>query len=183
MALSSPSSRRKGGTDLVNLNLVPILDAMVTLIGFLLFTTSFLVITSIETPMPQASSAQNEEQLKENPLQLTLSIRDKESEIWSPFEKIPKKTIPHLPDGQPDLKNIHETLLIIKRQFPFESKIVLVPYSGATYDTLIALMDVSRLVDATDPPLFRKNSTTHIDEQVKQLFPEVIFGNLLGDSG
>jgi biopolymer transport protein ExbD len=180
--ISSPSSRRKGGSDLITLNLVPILDAMVTLIGFLLFTTSFLVITSIETPMPQASSTQNEEQLKEKPLQLTVSVRNNETEIWSPFEKIQKKIVPNLSTGQPDLKSIHESLLEIKKQFPSENKIVLVPYAGATYDILVALMDTARLFDTTDPAIFAKNPKTQIDEKAKLLFPEVVFGNLLGDA-
>jgi biopolymer transport protein TolR len=183
MQLSSPSSRRNGGSGGITLNLVPILDAMVTLIGFLLFTTSFLAITSIETPMPQASTSQNQEQLKEKPLQLTLSLRDGESEIWSPFDRVPKKIIPSPIAGQPDLKGIHETLLAIKKQFPYETKIVLVPYSGANYETLVAVMDTARIIDPTDPPLFRKNQQTNVDEPVKQLFPDIIFGNLLGDSG
>jgi biopolymer transport protein ExbD len=181
--LKRPSSRRKSNAEGVTLNLVPIIDAMVTLVGFLLFTTSFLAITSIETPMPMASSAQNEIELKEKPLQLTLSLRDGEAEIWSPFERIPKKVIPNPVPGQPDLKVIHDTLIGIKKTFPFENKIVLVPSAGTTYDVLISVMDVSRLIDPTDPPLFRMNPDTKIDEPIKQLFSDVIFGNLLGDAG
>lgn len=180
MPLSSPSSRRKGGSSEIILNLVPILDAMVTLIIFLLFTTSFLAITSIETPMPMASTAQNEEQLKEKPLQLTLSLRENESEIWSPFGRIQNKVIPAAA-GMPDVKAIHDALITIKKQFPGETKIVLVPYSGANYDVLVSVMDTIRLVDPTDPPVFQKNPQG-VDQQVKQLFPEIIFGNLLGES-
>ena len=183
MQLNSPSSRRKGGHQSITLNLVPILDAMVTLIGFLLFTTSFLAIVSIETPLPTASTAQNEQKLKEKPLQLTISLHDNDVEIWSPFERIPKKLIPDTTPGQPDLKTIHDTLLGIKKQFPEETKVVLAPNAGTTYDVLIAVMDVSRLMDPTDPPLFHPNPATKVDEQVKQLFPEVIFGNLLEGSG
>ncbi len=155
---------------------------MVTLIGFLLFTTSFLAIVSIETPLPTASSAQNEQSLKEKPLQLTLSLHDADAEIWSPFDRIPKKVIPNTTPGQPDMKAIHEALLGVKKLFPEETKIVLAPSSGTTYDVLIAVMDASRLVDPTDPPLFHPNPTTKIDEPVKQLFPDVIFGNLLEGS-
>jgi biopolymer transport protein ExbD len=179
----SPSSRRKSSKEGVTLNLVPVIDAMVTLIGFLLFTTSFLAITSIETPMPMASTSENQQQLKEKPLQLTLSLHDNDAEIWSPFDRIPKKVIPNTMPGTPDIKTIHDSLLGIKKQFPNENKIVLVPNSGATYDTLIAVMDTSRIIDPTDPPLFSKDAKTGIDVPVKQLFPEIIFGNLLGDSG
>src|SRR4051812_49045323 len=115
--LKRPTSRRKGGTEAISLNLVPIIDAMVTLIGFLLFTTSFLAIVTIETPMPMASTTQNQEQLKEKPLQLTISLNDKETEIWSPFDRVAKKIIPNPVAGQPDLKAVHEALLAIKKQF------------------------------------------------------------------
>lgn len=180
--MKSPSARRKGGFQQIDLNLVPIIDTMVTLIAFLLFTTSFLAIASIESPFPQASSSNTQEQLKEKPLQLTLSIRPDETEIWSPFDRIQKKTAPNPIPGQPDVKFVHDTLLQIKHQFPQETKIVIVPYSGVTYDTLITTMDAMRMMDPTDPPFFQKNPVTGVDEAVKSLFPEVIFGNLLGDS-
>jgi biopolymer transport protein TolR len=178
----SPSARRRGGALQVTLNLVPVIDAMVTLIIFMLFTTSFFVVTSIQSPFPQSSPNHNQEQLKEKPVQLTLSIRATETEIWSPFDRIQRKVIPNPVPGQPDLKQVHDTLLQVKRQYPYESKIIIVPFSGVTYDTLITTMDTMRSMDPTDPPQFRKNQTTGIDEPVKQLFPDVIFGNLLGDT-
>jgi biopolymer transport protein ExbD len=180
--VKSPSARRRGGVGQVSLNLVPIIDTMVTLIIFLLFTTSFFVITSIESPFPQASPDRNTKELKEKPVQLTVSISPGTTEIWSPFDRVEKKVIPNPLPGQPDVKAVHEALLAIKHQYPYENKIIIVPYSGVTYDTLISTMDTMRLVDPTDPPMFRKNQTTGIDEPIKQLFPEVIFGNLLGDT-
>lgn len=178
--LKRPTSRRRSTSEGIHLNLVPILDTMVTLIGFLLFTTAFLSIVSIESPFPQANPKDLEEKLKEKPLQLTVSIRDEETEIWSPFERITPKKFPHTSPGQPDLKILHETLIEIKQKFPYESKVVLVPSGGINYDVLVAVMDKLRALETTDPPLFRKNLTTGVDESVKGLFPEVIFGNLLG---
>jgi hypothetical protein len=155
---------------------------MVTLIGFLLFTTSFLGIVSIESPLPQASPSEVQEQLKEKPLQLTLTVREKDVEIWSPFSKIEPQTILNSQDGMPNTKSIHEALLEIKKKFPKESSAVIVPQKGTPYDGLIALMDTTRSIEDTDPPLFMKNEKTGIDEPVKTLFPKIIFGNLLGDS-
>lgn len=180
--LRRPSARRKDKAQIA-LNLVPILDAMVTLIAFLLFTSSFFAIVAIESPAPVASSEVNEQALKEKPLQLTLTIREKESEIWSPFDKIAAKTIQHTEPGKPDIKLIHEALLAVKQQFPTETKIVLVPNSTTNYDTLIAVMDTMRLIEATDTPIFAKNAQTGNDEPLKLLFPDIVFGNLLaGDS-
>lgn len=180
--LKRPSSRRKSKTEQIELNLVPILDTMVTLIGFMLFTTSFLSIVSIESPFPQASTQEVEEKLKEKPLQLTVTLRENEIEVWSPFERIAPKKIPHAAPGLPNVRGLHEALLSVKQQFPHETKVVIVPTPTTNYDTLISMMDSIRGIEPTDPPIFAKNPTTGNDQAVKFLFPEVIFGNLLGDS-
>jgi biopolymer transport protein ExbD len=177
-----PSSRRKSGTEEIDVNLVPILDTMVTLIGFLLFTTSFLSLVSIESLLPQASPDEVEEKIKEKPLQLTLTVRPKEIEIWSPFGKIPSKTISNTPDGTFDTKNIHDFLVEVKKQFPKEINIVLVPTSSTEYDRLILLMDSLRTMEPSDPPIYVKNEKTGLDEPIKSLFPKIVFGNLLGES-
>ena len=177
-----PSSRRNSHQEQEELPLVPILDTMVTLIGFLLFTTSFLGIVAIESPLPQASTEEMQEKLDEKPLQLTLTLREKEVEIWSPFSKIEPKVIQNNDKGQPDNKLIHEALIEIKRKFPTEITAVIVPHKDSPYDQLIALMDNIRTMEPSDPPLYLKNEKTGIDEPAKTLFPKVIFGNLLGDT-
>lgn len=180
--LKRPTSRSKRDHKQIQLNLVPILDTMVTLIGFLLFTTSFLSLVSIESPFPMASPKEVVEKIKEKPLQLTLTLRDNEAEVWSPFEKIASTKIPNVSPGSPDVAKIHEALLGVKQKFPDETKLVIVPGNGTTYDILISVMDGVRTVEATDPPLYRK-TTAGTEEVVKALFPEVIFGNLLENGG
>lgn len=177
-----PTSRRKSKGEQIELNLVPILDTMVTLIAFVLFSMSFLSLASIESPFPEASAKDIQEKLKEKPLQLTLTLNQNEAEIWSPFDRIAPRTIAHIQDGLPDTRAIHEALIAVKQQHPRETKIVIVPHAAANYDTLISVMDAMRTLDPTDPPLFMKNEATGNDELISTLFPEVIFGNLLGDS-
>lgn len=178
--LSRPTSRRKSNREQIQLNLVPILDTMVTLIGFMLFTMSFLALVTIESPFPEASSKVLEQKLKERPLQLTVSLQEKEIEVWSPFDKFPAKHVMHKPDG-PDLIGMHQALIEVKKQFPNETKVIFVPNATANYALMIAMMDAMRSLDATDPTIYLKNATTGADEAIKALFPEVIFGNLLGD--
>jgi biopolymer transport protein ExbD len=180
--LKRPSARRKGSREQIELNLVPMLDTMVTLIAFLLFTMSFLSIVGIETPFPTASPESVQKKLLEKPLQLTISIREKDTEIWSPFEKIRSKTIPNPTEGTPDMRLVHEALLEVKKQFPNENQIVVAPAPGISYDVLIATLDAIRQVEPTDPPIFAKNTQTGLDEVVKKLFPNIVFGNLLGSS-
>ncbi len=179
--LKRPSTRRRSAPSEVAINLVPMLDALVTLIGFLLFSMSFLALVSVETPMPQISPDDVQQKIKEKPLQLTVSIKDKETEIWSPFERIKSQSIPHNAEGMPDAPAIHAALIEVKRQFLNENKVVLVPAASTSYDILISVMDALRVLEPTDPALFKKNEQTGIDEPLKALFPEVVFGNLLGE--
>jgi len=176
-----PSSRRRGGSEQIALNLVPILDTMVTLIAFLLFTTSFFAVVSIESPFPETSLQALKEKITQKPLQLSLTITEKEVEIWSPFDRIAAKHIPNPAAGQPDVRAVHDFLVAIKQKFPLETKIVFAPYPAANYETLIGVMDAVRTLEKTDPPIYGKNKTTGVDEPLKLLFPDVIFGNLLGD--
>jgi biopolymer transport protein ExbD len=177
--LNRPSSRRKSHSEGIELNLVPILDTMVTLIGFLLFTTSFLAIVSIESPLPVASPNETLEKVKEKPLQLTIAINDQSVELYSVSDKIPRKSIPNQADGTVDLKALHEAVIEVKKQFPAEENSVLAPKSGIAYETMIAVMDGVRNLEPTDPPIYRKNPQTGVDEPAKNLFPKVVFGNLV----
>jgi len=178
--LKRPSSRSKSKGEQINLNLVPMMDTFVTLISFLLYTMAFLSMVMVETPLPTANPSEVAEKLKEKPLQLTVSFRKDETEIWSPFQKIAAKKIKNLPDGELDLKTLHDSLVAIKQKFPNENQVVLAPTGGMSYENIIASMDVIRILDAVDPPIFVKNATTGIDEPLKQLFPSVVFGNILG---
>jgi len=174
-----PSSRRKSGSHAIELNLVPMMDAFVTLIAFLLYTMAFVAFISIETPLPTSSPLEVAEALKEKPLQLTVSIRQDDVQIWSAFDKVPSKIIQNVEPGMPDFKLIHEHLITIKQQFPTENKVVIAPAGLINYEAIIGAMDSIRLLEPTDPAIFAKN-TAGVDEQIKQLFPEVIFGNILG---
>lgn len=179
--LRRPSARRKVGAEQISLNLVPMMDTFVTLIAFLLYTMAFIVMTHVETPLPTASPTEMAEKLKEKPLQLTVSFRKDETEVWSPFKKIEAKKIPNLPEGTPDVMALHARLVEVKQQFPNEKQVVLAPTGSTSYDSLVASMDVIRMLDATDPPIIVKNAETGVDEALKLLFPEVVFGNILGN--
>ncbi len=179
MSLKRPTSRRKSSQDGITLNLVPILDAMVTLIAFLLFSMAIFAVVTIETEFPQVSSMY-EKPPKQKPLQLTLSFDKNTVEIWSAFNLIKATKIPNEKQGEPNFLAIHEALVNIKQQFPYEDRIVLSPFGGASYDVLISLMDTVRILEKTDPPIFAKNKETGMDEPQKMLFPQIVFGNLLG---
>lgn len=156
------------------------LDALVTMVAFLMFTMSVLNVVSIESVAPITTSARpNEDRSK--PLQLTLSFHKSDVEIWSPFDRISARRIPNNEENKPHLERIHSALVEIKQSFPKENKIVFSPLPSTPYDSLISVMDSARMLEDTDPTLFAKNPKTGVDEVSKLLFPDIVFGNLLGD--
>lgn len=180
--IRKPSTRRKADKEPVHVNLVPLLDALITIISFLMATMSYFIITSISSPVPLVAQEEQAKKLNEKPLQLTLSVGAENIRIWSPFQRIEAKTFENTPEGLPDFNSIHEYLLEIKNKFPEERQIVVSPHAELTYDVLIALMDVVRLIDKTDSPVFLKDPQSGVDVQTEDLFPEIVFGNLLGGS-
>ncbi len=179
--LKRPSTRSKTSKDQLILNLVPMLDALMTLIIFLLFSLSFLAIVSIESPVPVSTKAEAQKNIKKKPLQLTITVDQNLVQIWSPFGRIKTKKIAHI-DGLPDLIAVHNELIKVKEKFPNEKQIVFMPHAGTNYDTLVGLMDSMRSLETTDPPIFIKSKKSDLDIEAKYLFPNIVFGNLLGDS-
>src|SRR5581483_9520635 len=109
-----PSTRRKSTQEEINLNLIPILDALVTLVSFLLFSSVFIAIVVIDTPAPLLAPAEEQvEKLKEKPLQLTATIKDTKIIIsdWSGSREA--HTIDNIPDpntgeSKYDLERFHQ---------------------------------------------------------------------------
>lgn len=171
---------RRGTSAPLGMNLVPMLDAMVTLIAFLLYTASFISLATIDSPVPLAAAPSK---ITGRPLQLTLTIGEKNLTLWSPFDKIETRKIPHLDDGTFALDSLHEAILGVKRKFPSETKIVVVPASTTSYDELIGVMDSVRDPSPSDPAITLPADQDGIERVVARLFPEIVFGNLLGGGG
>jgi biopolymer transport protein ExbD len=179
--LRRPSSRRSGANgEQIELNLVPILDAMVTLISFLLFSASFLAIAVIDTPAPLlADPREVMEKLKKPPLNLTLRVQEAQLFLEGGFGNLVNRRIPNTAEGKPDTVALHTALLEVKSRFPDEKKLILMPDAGVNYETMVMIMDSARKFEKTDPSMFKKNPTTGVDEPETYLFPEIIFGNIL----
>jgi biopolymer transport protein ExbD len=183
-----PSARRKSKARAVELNLVPILDTLITLIAFLLFTSAFIGVAFIDTPVPLLSAA--EEQIKkidEKPLQLTAHVQENQIFVSDWTGSRENHRIPNIPGNgvdssgsgpQYDLERLHQILVEIKLRHPKETKLILKPQGGVSYEALVGIMDAARSFQKTDPPLYVKNALG-VDTVETKLFSEVIFGNIM----
>ena len=177
--LKKPSQRRRSKAQAeIELPLVPIMDAFVTLIAFLLMATSLLSVTLIDTPVPILSSLPSDS--KEKPLTLTLKIADDGLVLESPFNLIPQQKFPKV-DTNFDLDKLHDALVVIKQKFPKERKLIFMPNSNVKYDDLVKIMDASRQFSKTDPTLYVPGEGG-VQKVETDLFPEVVFGNIISGS-
>jgi biopolymer transport protein TolR len=182
--LNRPSSRRKSSQEAVTINLVPMLDALVTLVAFLLFSTAFMSIVVIDTPAPLLAPAEQQiDKIKEKPLQLTAHVQENQIILSDWTGSREKHVILNAPDpktgeGRYDLEKFHQVLLEIKTRYPHETKLILKPEGGVSYEMLVGIMDAARAFEKSDPPLYRKNAQG-IDEPETKLFNEIIFGNIM----
>lgn len=191
--LRRPSSQRRSrAKDDLELPLVPILDTFVTLIAFLLMATSLLAVTLIDTPVPVVSATPPE--TKQKPLSLTVKIELDRFELSSPFGRIKQQRIDRTGEDQ-DFIRLHDALLVVKNQYPHEKQIVLMPGPTVEYDDIVKVMDSARKIGEGDTPLYVKEAVkdesgeeirdengniAQEDRVVTDLFPEVVFGNILG---
>jgi biopolymer transport protein ExbD len=175
--LRRPSSQRRGRghSSLDELPLVPIMDAFVTLVAFLLMATSLLAVTLIDTPVPVVSSSPPD---NKRPLSLTVHLEQDRLRIESPFGLVPKVEIPRVETSY-DFVKFHDALLEIKNKFPLEKQIILMPSATTEYNDIVRVMDAARQIRPADPPLYIKNDQGQ-DVVVTDLFSDVVFGNILG---
>lgn len=174
--MKRPSFRRRSkGIQEIDLPLVPVMDAFVTLIAFLLLATSLLAVTLIDTPVPVVTNEPPDP--NDKPLNLQLRIDQDKLTLSSSSNKVAKQEFPKVDKGY-DTAKLHEALLAIRQQHQTEKNIVFLPAAEVKYDDLVQLMDATRLLAKTDPPFYLKGKDG-VDRPDQFLFPTVVFGNVI----
>ena len=152
-------AKYKGRNDL---NIVPMIDMMVILVFFLLFTAVFSNTNIIELNLPAPNSS-----IPELPkgLQLevivhrdSLDIADRNSGV---LRSLPKK------NGDYDYQGLSEFLQFVKSKYPTVLAASVLLEQDIPYDVLVQTMDNVRLWQMNDAPKFTK----------VELFPDISVGD------
>lgn len=181
--LRRPSYRRKNDVEVIELNLVPLMDALVTLIIFLIVGSTFVKVAEIESPAPLVSHTPTDDvQNNKVPLQLTIWMQKEQLVVEAGLGGIINKQIGLIEnqDGilDYDFEQYRQTLIELKLKHPKDKIIILKPDPEISYDAIIQLIDKSRYFEVTDPPLYIKDAEG-IDIKETNLFPKVVFGNTM----
>ena len=152
-------AKYKGRNDL---NIVPMIDMMVILVFFLLFTAVFSNTNILELNLPAPNSSVPELpkglQLEVHVRHTGLDIADRNSGI---LRSLPMK------DGDYDYKALSEYLQFVKSKYPSVTEASVLLESDIAYDVLVQTMDNVRLYQLQDPPAFTK----------VELFPDISVGD------
>ena len=176
MAYKTPTSRRvkkiKEG-----INLIPILDVVFIFIFFLLMSTQFVKIYEISSDIPIVSNEPPPKNQKKQ-LALTVTIKKNAIVVTSGLPVNTTRVFKKINKDDYDLDSLHNYLLKVKRRNIKEETVILEPVTDLTYESIVKIMDSIRKVNNTDEPLFKKDKDG-IDVQVKKLFHNIIFGNIM----
>ncbi len=174
------AEQSEGETDW-EIDLSPLLALMVTLIPVLLLQTSFATLKMIETTLPVLSDAeQKPEEKKKDEIDFNLSLfANKKSELVMELVVDNKrlKSVTIKPDGEKfDFIKLQEELFAVKKKYPKENRLKLMPGDGVPYDIIVKLIDSSRVTPEKKPMRFVSSTGENLETTF--LFPDVVFGNI-----
>ena len=145
-----------------DLNMVPMIDMMVILVFFLLFTAVFSNTNILQLTLPAPNSS-----VPDLPKGLNLEIivrkdmLDISDRSTGSLRRLPLK------DGDYDYKGLNEFLQFVKSKYPDTLAASVLLESDIPYDVLVQTMDNVRVWEKDDAPLFTK----------VELFPDISVGD------
>lgn len=143
------------------INVVPMIDMMLILVFFLIFTAVFTKTNILELNLPGANSAVPD--LPEG-LNLEVIVRKDAIEIADRGTGL-LRSLPSQ-DGAYDLQALSEYLQLVKSKYPDEQDATILLEQDVRYDTLVRVMDTVRVF-----------AVPGSQWAVAELFPEVSVGD------
>jgi len=145
-----------------DLNIVPMIDMMVILVFFLIFTAVFSKTNILQLNLPNSSNSSPLDLPKD--LKLEVIIRPDDLVI-NDRNSGPLKVLANTATGY-DLENLSEFIRRIKSQYPQMSDATILSSANTTYDTLVQVMDTVRVYQLPVAPFSKA-----------ELFPDISIGD------
>lgn len=150
-----PSSLQRSNKERTKLNLIPILDSVFIFIFFLLVSANFVNLKELSSDIPIISSEAPDKEpfiltvdISNNNLKLSQGLNDQEIGTYR-FDS---------------LDSFQEKLIELKEQYPEEKTIIFNPSDSIDYETIVEIMDITRVTEEKD-----------------ELFSNIVFGNITNE--
>jgi biopolymer transport protein ExbD len=144
-----------------DLNIVPMIDMMVILVFFLIFTAVFSKTNILQLNLPASNTAPVE---LPKGLKLEVIIRPNDL-LVNDKNSGPLKLIENTAQGY-DLDRLSEFMRQVKSQFPDMTDATILSGPAVEYDTLVQVMDTVRVYQLPMPPFSKA-----------ELFPDIAIGD------
>ncbi len=145
-----------------DLNIVPMIDMMVILVFFLIFTAVFSKTNILQLNLPANSQVATPDLPKG--LKLEIILRPKDI-VVNDRNSGPLKVILNTPSGY-DLENLSVFMREVKSQFPDMTDATMLLSPDVQYDDLVQVMDTVRIYQLPVAPFSKA-----------ELFPEISLGD------
>lgn len=159
--------RTKKKTD--KINLIPILDAIFIFIFFLLMSAQFIDIYEIGSDAPITSTSS--EKLEKKPLNLTLVLKGDKVIVKTGLDEVVLKT-----HNMNDLAALNDTLIELKKQYPYEASAIFKPASNFQYKKIVKVIDHTREIVKANFYI------TALDKDKKKYPSKVLFERIIFDT-
>ena len=153
-------ARYHSGRD--DLNIVPMIDMMVILVFFLIFTAVFSKTNILQLNLPANASAAPLDLPKG--LKLEVIIRPDDL-VVNDRNSGPLKVLENTPNGY-DLDGLSEYMRRVKATYPQMTDATILPGPNVAYDTLVQVMDTVRVYELPVAPFSKA-----------ELFPDIAIGD------
>ncbi len=153
-------ARYHSGRD--DLNIVPMIDMMVILVFFLIFTAVFSKTNVLQMNLPNDSANAPVDPSKE--LKLEVIIRPNDL-VVNDRNSGPLGVFPNTDKGY-DYEALSAKIRQIKSQYPDKLDATVLPGPDVAYDTLVQVMDAVRVYQIPEPPFSKA-----------ELFPDIAIGD------
>jgi biopolymer transport protein ExbD len=145
-----------------DLNIVPMIDMMVILVFFLIFTAVFSKTNILQLNLPNSSNAAPLDLPKGMKLEVIIHPDDI---LINDRNSGPLKSLANTTSGY-DLPNLSEFMRRIKSQFPEMTDATILSGPDITYDSLVQVMDTVRVYELPVAPFSKA-----------ELFPDISIGD------
>ena len=145
-----------------DLNIVPMIDMMVILVFFLIFTAVFSKTNILQLNLPANASAAPLDLPKG--LKLEVIIRPDDL-VVNDRNSGPLKVLENTPNGY-DLDGLSEYMRRVKATYPQMTDATVLPGPNVSYDTLVQVMDTVRVYQLPVAPFSKA-----------ELFPDIAIGD------
>jgi biopolymer transport protein ExbD len=145
-----------------DLNIVPMIDMMVILVFFLIFTAVFSKTNILQMNLPENAAAVPLDLPKD--LKLEIIIRPDDLVI-NDRNSGPLKTLANTATGY-DYEGLSEFMRRVKSQFPQKTDATILSGAAVSYDTLVQVMDAVRVYQIPVAPFSKA-----------ELFPDIAIGD------